>query len=84
MIEKRFRSSVINALSATLAAKSEETEEHAERLRQYCGQIGKILGISNKELDEMTLFAMLHDIGKVGINDAILQKPGALTDAENQ
>ncbi len=82
MIEKSFRSSVINALSATLAAKSEETEEHAERLRHYCGQIGKILGISNKELDEMTLFAMLHDIGKVGINDAILQKPGALTEAE--
>ncbi len=82
MIEKSFRSSVINALSATLAAKSEETEEHAERLQQYCGQIGRILGISNKELDEMTLFAMLHDIGKVGINDAILQKPGALTEAE--
>jgi len=82
MIEKSFRSSVINALSATLAAKSEETEEHAERLQQYCGQIGKILGISNKELDEMTLFAMLHDIGKVGINDAILRKPGALTEAE--
>ena len=82
MIEKSFRSSVINALLATLAAKSEETEEHAERLQRYCGELGKILGISNKELDEMSLFAMLHDIGKVGINDAILQKPGALTDAE--
>ncbi len=82
MIEKSFRSSVINALLATLAAKSEETEEHAERLQHYCGELGKILGISNKELDEMSLFAMLHDIGKVGINDAILQKPGALTDAE--
>ncbi len=82
MIEKSFRSSVINALLATLAAKSEETEEHAERLQHYCGALGKILGISNKELDEMSLFAMLHDIGKVGINDAILQKPSALTDAE--
>jgi diguanylate cyclase (GGDEF)-like protein/PAS domain S-box-containing protein len=82
MIEKSFRSSVINALLATLAAKSEETEEHAERLQHYCGALGKILSISNKELDEMSLFAMLHDIGKVGINDAILQKPSALTDAE--
>ena len=82
MIEKSFRSSVINALLSTLAAKSEETEEHAERLQQYCSQIGRILGISAKELDEMTLFAMLHDIGKVGINDAILRKPGALSDAE--
>jgi diguanylate cyclase (GGDEF)-like protein/PAS domain S-box-containing protein len=82
MIEKSFRSSVINALLATLAAKSEETEEHAERLQHYCGALGKIIGISNKELDEMSLFAMLHDIGKVGINDAILRKPGPLTDAE--
>jgi len=82
MIEKSFRSSVINALLSTLAAKSEETEEHAERLQQYCSQIGKILGISAKELDEMSLFAMLHDIGKVGINDAILQKPGPLTEPE--
>ncbi len=82
MIEKSFRSSVINALLSTLAAKSEETEEHAERLQQYCAQIGKILGISAKELDEMSLFAMLHDIGKVGINDAILRKTGSLTEAE--
>lgn len=82
MIEKSFRSSVINALLSTLAAKSEETEEHAERLQQNCAQIGKILGISAKELDEMSLFAMLHDIGKVGINDAILRKPGPLTEPE--
>jgi len=82
MIEKSFRNSVINALLATLSAKSEETEEHAERLQHYCSQIGKFIGISNKELDEMSLFAMLHDIGKVGINDAILQKPGALTETE--
>lgn len=82
MIEKSFRSSVINALLATLAAKSEETEEHAERLQHYCGRLGKLLSLSNKELDEMSLFAMLHDIGKVGINDAILRKPGTLTEAE--
>ncbi|MCE5188665.1 MAG: transporter substrate-binding domain-containing protein [Eubacteriales bacterium] len=82
MIEKSFRSSVINALLSALAAKSEETEEHAERLQKYCGQIGKILGVSAKELDEMSLFAMLHDIGKVGINDAILQKPAPLTEDE--
>lgn len=82
MIEKSFRSSVINALLSALSAKSEETEEHAERLQKYCGQIGRLLGVSAKELDEMSLFAMLHDIGKVGINDAILQKPAPLTDDE--
>jgi len=81
-IEKSFRSSVINALLSTLAAKSEETEEHAERLRQHCAQVGQIIGISTKELDDMMLFAMLHDIGKVGINDAILRKQGPLTNEE--
>lgn len=79
MIEKSFRNSIINALLSTLAAKSEETEEHAERLQNYCTQVGRRLGISEKEIDEMKLFAMLHDIGKVGINDGILQKPGPLT-----
>ncbi|MEN6419072.1 MAG: HD domain-containing phosphohydrolase [Clostridiaceae bacterium] len=82
MIEKSFRSSVINALLSTLSARSEETEEHAERLQQYCLQVARILGVSAKELDEMTLFAMLHDIGKVGVNDSVLQKPGPLTDEE--
>lgn len=82
MIEKSFRSSVINALLSTLSARSEETEEHAERLQQYCLQVARILGVSAKELDEMMLFAMLHDIGKVGINDSVLQKPGPLTDEE--
>ncbi len=81
-IEKSFRNSVINALLSTLAAKSEETEEHAKRLQNYCDQIGRKMGISSKELDEMSLLAMLHDIGKIGINDAILQKPGPLTEDE--
>jgi diguanylate cyclase (GGDEF)-like protein/PAS domain S-box-containing protein len=82
MIEKSFRNSIINALLSTLSTKSEETEEHAERLQKYCAQIGKILGVSAKELDEMALFAMLHDIGKIGVKDSVLQKPGPLTDEE--
>ncbi len=81
-IEKSFRSGVINALLSALAAKSEETEEHAERLRLYCDQIGKIIGVSTRELDDMTLFAMLHDIGKVGIDDSILRKASPLTETE--
>jgi HD-GYP domain-containing protein (c-di-GMP phosphodiesterase class II) len=44
-----------------------ETEEHAERLKNYCLAIGKELRLSVKELDELALLAVLHDIGKVGI-----------------
>lgn len=82
MNEKSFRNSVINALLSTLAAKSGETEEHGKRLQDYCRQVGTAINISSKELDEMSLLAMLHDIGKVGINDNILQKPGPLTEDE--
>jgi len=82
MIEKSFRNSVINALLSTLAAKSEETQEHAKRLQDYCDRIGRKIGISSKELDEMSILAILHDIGKIGISDNILQKPEPLTEDE--
>lgn len=82
MDEKSFRSSVINALLSTLAAKSGETQEHVKRLQDYCRQVGETLSISAKELEEITLLSMMHDIGKVGIKDSVLQKPGPLTDDE--
>ena len=82
MDEKSFRNSVINALLSTLSAKSEETQEHVKRLQDYCRQVGETLNISPKELEEITLLSMMHDIGKVGIKDSILQKPGPLTDDE--
>jgi diguanylate cyclase (GGDEF)-like protein/PAS domain S-box-containing protein len=82
MTGESFRNSVINALSSTLSAKSEETEDHTKRLQANCARIGEIIGISAQELDELKLFSILHDIGKVGIKDDILKKPAALTDTE--
>lgn len=82
MNEKSFRNSVINALLSTLAEKSGETQEHGKRLQAYCRQVGTAINISSKELDEISLLSMLHDIGKVGINDSILQKPGPLSREE--
>lgn len=76
---KSYRNTIINTLLSTLFEKSNETEEHAERLKEYCIKIGGKLNLAAKELDELTLLAMLHDIGKVGIKESILQKPGFLT-----
>jgi diguanylate cyclase (GGDEF)-like protein/PAS domain S-box-containing protein len=76
---KSYRSAIINTLLATLFAKSAETEEHAERLKIYCLTIGREMRLSAKELDELVLLAVLHDIGKVGIKENVLQKPGPLT-----
>lgn len=77
-----YRNSLINTLLATLWEKSMETKEHAERLQNYCLAVGRGLKLSPTELDELALLAVLHDIGKVGINENILQKPGPLNAEE--
>lgn len=76
------RNIMTNILLTTLSEKSRETEEHAERLKDYCYAVGKKLKLSDTELDELNLLAILHDIGKVEINESILQKPGFLTPKE--
>ncbi len=79
---KSYRNAIINTLLATLYEKSNETQEHSKRLEEYCHAIGRKLGLSSKELNELSLLALLHDIGKGGIDLSILQKPGSLTQEE--
>ncbi|MGB9793217.1 MAG: HD domain-containing phosphohydrolase, partial [Thermacetogeniaceae bacterium] len=76
---KSYRSALISALKATLAEKNTETEAHCARLRDYCLELGKALKLSSKDLGELSLLALLHDIGKIGIREEIIQKPGPLT-----
>lgn len=75
-------SSLLASILATLYARSQETEEHAERIAALCKEIGLVLELPQKSLDNLQLFSMLHDIGKIGIEDRILNKPGKLTDDE--
>ncbi len=79
---KSYRNAIISTLLATLYEKSYETEEHSKRLEKYCHAMGKKLQLSSKEMNELSLLALLHDVGKVGVNPDILKKPGPLTDAE--
>ena len=79
---KSYRNAIISTLLATLYERSNETEEHSKRLEAYCHAIGRELQLSSKEMDELSLLALLHDIGKVGIHPNILKKPGPLTPAE--
>lgn len=79
---KSYRNAVISSLKATLFEKSMETEEHAERLKSLSLKTGKELGLTDKQLDELELLAVLHDIGKVAIKESILLKPGPLTEKE--
>lgn len=75
-------SAIVSSIMATLYAKSQETEQHGQRLGRLCHAIGEQLGLSQKELDELQLLSQLHDIGKIGIDDRILNKTGKLTESE--
>jgi diguanylate cyclase len=79
---KSYRKNIINTMMATLHEKSQETNEHVERLKKYCVKLGKSLKLSSKELDDLVLLATLHDIGKTSININILNKPEKLTQEE--
>ncbi len=77
-----YRNAIINTLLAILHEKNSETEEHSKRIENYCYSIGSKLQLSSKEMNELSLLSLFHDIGKVSINPKILQKPGSLTSAE--
>lgn len=72
----------IQRLARTLDAKDSYTEGHSERVSAYAAQIAQGLGMSEAEVENIRSVALLHDIGKIGVPDSVLNKPGRLTDAE--
>lgn len=79
---KSQRSKIIDSMRQSLYEKSHETEAHANRLKKYSMALGRLLGLSKENLFDLELFAYLHDIGKIGIHEGILNKPSALTEEE--
>ncbi|HWP97130.1 MAG TPA: HD domain-containing phosphohydrolase [Syntrophomonadaceae bacterium] len=73
---------VVISLARTLDAKDRYTEGHTERVSQYSIFLGERLGFSDKRLETLRIGALIHDIGKIGIDQNILNKPGKLTDEE--
>lgn len=76
------RSSFVLSLQKTLWTRSNETEEHCERVRRTAISIGKALCLPENELDNISLLAALHDIGKIAVPDVILEKTGQLLPEE--
>jgi len=72
------------AMAQMLSLRDSETEEHARRVVELSISLAHELGVSDSELNNIRLGALLHDVGKVGIPDSILLKPGALTDEERK
>lgn len=72
----------INALIKALEAKDFYTRGHSQRVTRYSVAIGQDLGLPPDQIRELRRAASLHDLGKIGVRDAILNKPGKLTDEE--
>ena len=69
-------------MNKALEARDFITEGHAERMEKVALRLGEKLGVSERSINDIRLLAQFHDIGKVGIPDKILFKPGKLTDEE--
>jgi HD-GYP domain-containing protein (c-di-GMP phosphodiesterase class II) len=74
--------STIKSLAAAVDAKDPYTRGHSDRVSQYSLAIARELGYTIKELEQLQIAALLHDVGKIGIDDSILRKPGKLSEEE--
>jgi HD-GYP domain-containing protein (c-di-GMP phosphodiesterase class II) len=80
--EEAYLGARVRALMERLAAKDVSTEEHTRRVATLAVVVGEQLGLSPARLRTLAIGGLLHDIGKLSLPDAILQKPSALDDAE--
>ncbi len=72
----------IQALSKTIEAKDKYTRGHSNRVKEYAVKLAKAMNLGDKEVENIETAALLHDIGKIGIDDNILKKPDKLSKEE--
>jgi len=72
----------ITSLASAIDAKSPWTQGHSERVTKYAVEIAKEMGLKDQEIEQLRLSGLLHDVGKIGTYDIVLDKPGKLTDKE--
>jgi len=77
-----IRNNAIKAILKTLTNKYKYERIHSERVSDLCNQMGEALNLSKEDVKELEMAGMYHDIGKISIPDAILNKPGRLTEDE--
>jgi len=72
----------VKALAAAIDGKDPYTRGHSERVSRFSMAIAQRLGLADDEIEKIRISALLHDVGKIAIDDKILKKPAALTDEE--
>ena len=73
---------MVQALAETIDAKDNYTSGHSTRVAEYAREIARRFGYSSHDQEEIYMMALLHDIGKIGIPDAVINNPGRLNDDE--
>ncbi|MBS4032509.1 MAG: diguanylate cyclase [Clostridiales bacterium] len=76
------RQGIVKSLLATLEVRDHMTVEHAERLQRLADTFGRLVNLSDREKDDLLMLTLLHDIGKIGVPDNVLFKPGPLSAEE--
>lgn len=77
-----LNSNLVNSLVSAIEAKDKYTLGHSERVSAYAVDIAKKLNLPEKQVNEIKIAGMLHDVGKIGISDEILHKPAKLSKDE--
>jgi HD-GYP domain-containing protein (c-di-GMP phosphodiesterase class II) len=80
--QNRQFQSILAVLAASIDAKDPLTAGHSKKVAEYSIAIGRELGFGEEDIDILNVAALLHDYGKLGIDDRILKKPGKLTEEE--
>lgn len=73
---------IVQSLAAAIDAKDTYTNGHSLRVAQYSKEIATRYGYSKKQQDEIYMMGLLHDVGKIGVRDAVINKPDKLTEEE--
>lgn len=77
-----MKDNIISTIINTLHEKNPREEQHSQRVSEICQNIGKALGFSEIKVSKLKIAGLLHDIGKIAIEEGILNKPGKLTEQE--
>jgi HD-GYP domain-containing protein (c-di-GMP phosphodiesterase class II) len=73
---------ILRAIASAIDAKDPYTSGHSERVTRFAMEIGRVMGLPEDDVDRIKLGALIHDVGKISVEDRILNKPSALTDEE--
>ncbi len=80
--ERRNVMRTINSLVSAIDFKDKQTKNHSDNVKHYAAAIAKEMGLSKKHIDTIKEACQVHDLGKIGVHDNILTKPGKLTESE--